>query len=213
MCNQQALWLSSSDSCCFTLKLPPPPPFGCTLLHCACIWVYQLLNLTISNQMAVALLCPLCSRPQWSSTWRESSTGKSESWHSYQMHILHPSTAHTPRDAYRIACLGVTEGDWRILALEALEVCPRTSTELSCGSSLIIKYHLQFLNHAPAVDQFLVCPKPCHYQGDTHSYIQSCMIVKPWKRVKGWYFDQSEALVKVAVVHTWKLMDADQSTL
>ena len=27
------------------------------------------------------------------------------------------------RDAYRIACLGVTEGDWRILALEALEVC------------------------------------------------------------------------------------------
>jgi len=28
------------------------------------------------------------------------------------------------RDAYRIACLGVTEGDWRILALEALEVCP-----------------------------------------------------------------------------------------
>ena len=26
------------------------------------------------------------------------------------------------RDAYRIACLGVTEEDWRLLALEALEV-------------------------------------------------------------------------------------------
>ena len=25
------------------------------------------------------------------------------------------------RDAYKIACLGVTEGDWRILAMEALE--------------------------------------------------------------------------------------------
>ena len=26
------------------------------------------------------------------------------------------------REAYKIACLGVTDGDWRILALEALEV-------------------------------------------------------------------------------------------
>ena len=26
------------------------------------------------------------------------------------------------RDAYRIACLGVTEEDWRLLALEAFEV-------------------------------------------------------------------------------------------
>ena len=26
------------------------------------------------------------------------------------------------REAYKIACLGVTEGDWRILAMEALEV-------------------------------------------------------------------------------------------
>ena len=27
------------------------------------------------------------------------------------------------RDAYHIACLGVTYEDWRLLALEALEVC------------------------------------------------------------------------------------------
>ena len=27
------------------------------------------------------------------------------------------------RDAYHIACLGVTAEDWRLLALEALEVC------------------------------------------------------------------------------------------
>ena len=26
------------------------------------------------------------------------------------------------RDAYKVACLGVTEGDWRALAMEALEV-------------------------------------------------------------------------------------------
>ena len=26
------------------------------------------------------------------------------------------------REAYKIACLGVTDGDWRVLALEALEV-------------------------------------------------------------------------------------------
>ena len=29
---------------------------------------------------------------------------------------------HDPRDAYIIACLGVTDNDWRILGLEALEV-------------------------------------------------------------------------------------------
>ena len=27
------------------------------------------------------------------------------------------------RDAYNVACLGVTEEDWKILAFEALEVC------------------------------------------------------------------------------------------
>lgn len=26
------------------------------------------------------------------------------------------------RDAYKVACLGVTEGDWRALAMDALEV-------------------------------------------------------------------------------------------
>ena len=27
------------------------------------------------------------------------------------------------REAYKVACLGVTDGDWRALAMSALEVC------------------------------------------------------------------------------------------
>ena len=32
------------------------------------------------------------------------------------------------RDAYKVACLGVTEGDWRALAMDALEVIVSMNT-------------------------------------------------------------------------------------
>lgn len=40
---------------------------------------------------------------------------------SYGRH-LNESIYFFNRDAYRIACLGVTDGDWRALAMAALEV-------------------------------------------------------------------------------------------
>ena len=36
--------------------------------------------------------------------------------------IHHCLSLHINRDAYKVACLGVTEGDWRALAMEAMEV-------------------------------------------------------------------------------------------
>ena len=50
------------------------------------------------------------------------------------------------REAYKIACLGVTDGDWRVLALEALEVSESAheSTQNLFHAFMILSYVLGY---------------------------------------------------------------------
>ena len=63
-------------------------------------------------------LCWFFSQLQWFNMWTENSTSKSVK--TQISNFYYECVVY--RGAYGIACLGVTEEDWRLLALEALEV-------------------------------------------------------------------------------------------